>query len=98
MVDCPCGFGKDIPEDRPQCPICGTDVSPLHRIRQLPLKYHAEGLRAANDGRLEFAIERLSTAIVLDENCGPAHKSLGDTYAKKGMYEHAVGHYLKALQ
>jgi nucleoid-associated protein YgaU len=98
MIDCTCGFGKDIPEDRTACPVCGTDVTPLHRIRRLPRHYYNEGVEAANNGRLEVAIECLSAAVSLDESYGAAHKSLGDTYVKKAMYEEAVRHYAKALQ
>jgi tetratricopeptide (TPR) repeat protein len=98
MIDCTCGFGKNIPEDQAACPVCGADVTPLHRIRRLPRHYYNEGVDAANDGRLDVAIECLSTAVSLDDSYGAAHKSLGDTYVKRAMYGEAGRHYGKALQ
>lgn len=98
MIDCACGFGKDIADDQATCSVCGADVMPLHRLRGLPRHYYNEGIDAANDGRLDFAIESLSTAVSLDEKYCAAHKSLGDIYVKKAMHEEAVRHYAKALQ
>jgi tetratricopeptide (TPR) repeat protein len=98
MIDCTCGFGKDIPEDKTTCSVCGADVTPLHRIRNLPRLYYAEGVKAANDGQLDLAIERISTSVSLDESCGPAYKALGDIYFKKNMYEEALRQYGRALQ
>lgn len=28
-IDCPCGFGKNLPVDTTQCPKCGLDLKPL---------------------------------------------------------------------
>lgn len=35
MIDCVCGYGKNLKEDQKNCPICGTDLTPLHRLRRL---------------------------------------------------------------
>src|SRR5258706_14248155 len=98
MIDCACGFGKDIADDQATCSVCGANLMPLHRIMGLPRHYYNEGIDAANDGRLDFAIERLSTAVSLDENYGAAYKVLGDIHVRKAMYEEAVRHYAKALR
>lgn len=98
MIDCTCGFGKDIAEDQASCPVCGADVTPLHRVRGLPRLYLDEGVAAARDGRADFAIERLLTAVSLDEGCGAAHKALGDVYFKKAMYHEALRQYGRAVQ
>lgn len=32
MIDCPCGFGKNLKEDQDRCPICDMELRSLHEI------------------------------------------------------------------
>lgn len=34
MIECPCGYGKNIKDDQPKCPVCGMDLTPIHRLRK----------------------------------------------------------------
>jgi len=74
------------------------DVTPLRRIRALPQHYYNEGLDAAVEGRVDIAIERLSTAVTLDGSHCAAHKALGDIYSEGSAYTEAANQYAKALQ
>lgn len=98
MVDCPCGFGKNIPEDQKSCPICGTDISPLHRIRSLPQNYLSEGRRLADEGDLDRAIELLTVATSLAPDSAQARAALGGAYARKNRYEEALACYRLASE
>lgn len=98
MVDCPCGFGKNISENQTSCPICGTDISPLHRIRSLPQTYLGEGRRLADQSDLDRAIEFLTCATALAPNSAQARAALGDAYARKKKYEEALTCYRLAAE
>lgn len=94
MIDCVCGFGKNLKEKR--CPICGTDLTPIHGLKELPKLYYNKALRLYEEERLDEAIGNLMTAITFDKNFSEAYMLLGDTYAKKGLYKEALLYWEKA--
>lgn len=63
-VFCPCGFARPIPEELARCPVCGSDLAPLVRIRRL-----REQLAALASRRRKGASERR------DGNAGSGGKS-----------------------
>jgi nucleoid-associated protein YgaU len=97
MVDCPCGYGKDISEEQSACPICGNDVQPLHRIRALPRILYAESSELVRQGKVEDAVERLAAALSLGGASPAVYHALGDAYYSKGLYEQAKHEYERGL-
>jgi len=98
MVDCPCGYGKNIPENQSHCPACGMDLGPLHRLRAVPRSLLEEGKRLLEEGKVMAGMERLSAAVGLDPGMVEGYVFLGDAYARKGLTEEALDAYRKALQ
>lgn len=49
MVDCPCGLGKNIPPQQQTCPVCGTDLAPLRRLKTLAEQIREEREQFAQD-------------------------------------------------
>jgi len=98
MIDCPCGYGKNIKENQKICPACGTDLTPLHRLNALPRAYYDEGKKLAGDNQLDRAIEKLMATVSLDPYFTASYKALGDIYYQKGLHDEAVIQYEKALK
>jgi nucleoid-associated protein YgaU len=98
MIDCTCGYGKNISEDQKRCPNCGIDVTPLHRIRGLPRSYRDEANMLAQHGLLDVAMEKLMAAICLDGGSVSSYVALGELYIRKGLYREAITAFEKALQ
>jgi nucleoid-associated protein YgaU len=97
MVDCPCGFGKNIREDQTNCPICGADVTPLHRLKALPRSLYEEGLDLLEKGDSLDGANRLAAAVALDADNAPGHLALGRMYLRKKLYPEAKAHLEKSL-
>lgn len=97
MIDCPCGYGKNIKEDQKTCHVCGTDLTPLHRLKALPKVYYDEGLKLAEKGQLDGAMEKLMAAIALKSDFSAPFLEVGNIYFRKGLYDEAILQYERAL-
>jgi len=62
-VDCPCGFAKNLKVTK--CPVCGTDLSPLFKIKTLPMTFYKKGLSALNNGNIDKAVGLFELALEL---------------------------------
>ena len=98
MVDCPCGYGKDIPEGQQTCPICGIDVRALHRIKALPRILYEEGTDLVGHGRVNEGVKKFAAAVALGVPSAGAYKALGDAYSMQGLYEQANFEYEQGLK
>jgi len=98
MINCPCGYGKNIPENQKSCPVCGTDLTPLHHLKGLPQSIFEEGKKRAEEGDGNSAVEKLLTAITLDPELTEAHVQLADIYMETNRLNEALAHYQKALK
>jgi len=97
MVDCVCGFGKDIPVTQSNCSVCGTDVTPLHRLHAVPTTYLAAAMRQAGGNKTDSALQLFAAAIALGEHSPDAYLGLGDAYFGRSLFEDAVSQYDKGL-
>jgi len=98
MVDCTCGFAKDIPEGQKTCPNCGIDLTPLHRLRSMPRSFYEEGTRFADAGDLDKALERLIASVALDGGSAVAYLAVGSVYAQRRLYAEALQNYERASE
>lgn len=96
MLDCPVCPVKNIEDTH--CPQCKTDLRPLLRLRELPETYCSEGQSLAEQGKLDEAIEKLSTAISLNSSTVAPYAALGGVYVKKKMFNEALFHFKRALE
>ena len=65
MIDCPCGFGKNIRPEKRNCHVCGLDLTPLFRVRCLPDHFELLGQRALDRGDRRGAAECFAAAVAL---------------------------------
>lgn len=98
MIDCPCGYGKNLSEEYRRCPICGTDLTPLHRLKAIPKYYYEKGQGLMEQGKYDEAMEYLITAIRLEPEFVNAYISLGEIYIKKNLFEKARELYKNLLE
>lgn len=96
MIDCPVCERKNIEDSK--CPQCSTDLTSLLRLRELPEAYYVEGVRLAEQGELDKAIENLTTAISLNSTFTASYLTLGNIYTQKKLYNEAIAQYQKALE
>jgi hypothetical protein len=90
MVDCPCGFGKQLPEEQRTCPACGADLGPLHEVKRLPRMLCESGVRYVEEGRLSEAALSLGASAVLDPNAMAPLKELALLHLRRGQHEDAL--------
>lgn len=98
MVDCPCGYGKNIKENQKACPVCGMDLTPLHYLKSIPGIYYKKGKELAEQGKLDEAVKQLTTSIVLNYNNAAPYIELGHVYIRKKLYNEAIAQFDKALE
>lgn len=96
MIDCPVDGRKNIKDSI--CPQCGTDLSPLIYIKEMPDKYHTEGTNLLNENKFDESIKKLINAISLDDQQPGYYVTLGKAYIKKGLLEEAFQQIEKALE
>ncbi len=65
-TDCPCGFGKNIPETNPICPVCQTDLSILFLINNLSIIYNKRGRTYIDKSNYPEALKNLKISYALD--------------------------------
>ncbi len=96
MLDCPVCLKKNVSEEK--CPQCGTDLSPVFRLKELPESYYNEGLLFIREGKLDEAIEKFTAAISLNPDSVDFLVVLGKAYAQKALYDESLSHLERALE
>ena len=96
MLDCPVCPKTNIEDSK--CPQCKTDLTPLLRLRELPETYYTEGVTLAEQGQLDEAIEKFSTAISLNPHSAAPYVALGNIYVRKDLFDEAIFQYQRALE
>ena len=94
MIDCICDIGRNIPPGQANCPYCGVDLTPLHRLRSLPEKCLSLGEEQRKKGNHEEAIRYYLTAITLSpglvEPYVEPYLALCIIYAERGQFNKAL--------
>lgn len=84
-------------EDREECKQCGTDLRPLINVSSFPDQCFHEGVRCLEQGRLDEAGEKLSTAASLNPDSADIQWKLAELFSSQGLYQSAFGRYAQAL-
>lgn len=98
LLNCPCGYGKDIKDDQTHCPICSIDLSPLRRLRSLPGEYQRLGTQSAAAGDAHAAVQNLITAVSLDPFNLLAYQELTDLLAAQERYQEAIAYTRRSME
>jgi len=96
MIECPVCNRKNVKQDK--CPGCGTDLTSILQLKELPLLYYNEGVILYNECKYDEAIEKFITAISLDNNVIDFYIALGSVYNTKKQYSEAIIQFDKALK
>ena len=99
MINCPVCPTENIPDDIKTCPGCGTDLSPILRVRELSRAFYQEAIELANKGATDIAIQKVLSSLGLNEQQVDARILLGKLYWKKGQFREAINNwtYVTAL-
>lgn len=97
MIDCVCGKGTGIPEEQIHCPICGLDLSPIHRLRSIPSRMCEQGLALMKENRNQEGLDRFMAALALDPSNASARLLVGNFYLKFGNVDRAISEYQTGL-
>lgn len=89
MVDCPCGYCKNIKEDQAHCPVCGTDLTPLHRVNDLRNTFLKLGKLVSDQGKMNEAIATLTAAAALNPKSTEPNLMLSGVYSQEHRFAEA---------
>ncbi|MFW6119008.1 MAG: tetratricopeptide repeat protein [Planctomycetota bacterium] len=95
-MKCPVCPKTDISAEAQECPNCGTDLTPVRRLRELCAAQFNEALRLADAGATDAAMARAAAALSLDDEFVPARKLLGKLLLGKGRVEEAIAQWEQA--
>lgn len=97
LLNCPCGYGKDIKDDQTHCPICSIDLAPLRRLKSLPGEYQRQGRQSAAAGDVHTAVQNLITAVNLEPGNLLAYRELTDLLAAQERYQEAIEYTKRSM-
>jgi hypothetical protein len=97
-MNCPICPAKDLPEDSSKCPVCGADLTPIQRIRQLYLAQFNEAKRLLDLGSWDAAMRHVCAALALRADFAPALVLLGRVLWKKGLEREALARWEEAMR
>ncbi|MGB0388734.1 MAG: BON domain-containing protein [Ardenticatenaceae bacterium] len=80
------------------CPECKEDLTPMLLVHNLAPSHYNEGLRLAQEGNIQQAIEQLQTALVIEPSHLDSLIVLGKLHAQQGCYREAIGYWKRALE
>lgn len=70
-INCPCGYGNNLTSENKNCPICGLNLEPLHRIYALPAGYYEKAVSLFRGHDFENAKQYFMTCLSLSESVSP---------------------------
>jgi hypothetical protein len=82
-IDCPCGYGKNIPIENPICRFCGTDLSILFNIKNLPELYLKKGKIMSRKRKIDESIKNLKIYIGFNPEDKKIKKKIRDLIKKR---------------
>ena len=97
MLKCPVCPVADVPDEAQQCHGCGTDLSPIQKVRELAKAQFNAAVSLAESGDTEAAVNRVLAALTIDERFVTARKLAGRLLWQCGRHEEAVQQWRKAL-
>lgn len=98
-MNCPvCEFSDIEKREGTVCPRCGTDLSALLHLEELPDVYYNKAVHLIEEGKLEKAREMLNTSLGLKPNHINSHILCGKICAEMRDYDEAIYHWNEALK
>ena len=98
MINCPCGYGKDITDEQKNCPVCGMELTALHRLNNLWKEFFSKGKDSLKKEDYDNAIESLYTSISMQRI--PSEEPfllLAETFYKTREFDKALEICKRAL-
>ena len=80
-MHCPVCPNPTIPPDQTACANCGTDITPIRRLQELPARLYNEALALLHKGENDRAVAKLSAAAELDAQSEPIRALLAKVAA-----------------
>lgn len=97
-MKCPVCPAHDIPNDSLSCPVCGTDMAALQRVRQIHLAVYNEAVRLAESGAIDLALEHALSSLAMDERFVPGMVLAGQLLWRKKRFSEAMERWRQAVR
>ncbi len=97
-IDCPVCPARGIPPEHLACENCGTDLSPIRRVLELPQHHHNKALQYLEAGAPSKAISELHAALVADPSFANARLLLGKLLWKAGHQSEAIAQWRELIR
>ena len=95
-LKCPvCPF-SGIEPGAEKCPQCGTDLSPIRRVRSLAARFHNDALQEYGRGNIAAAVAKVNASLAIDADFPRARILLGKLLWKQGYLEAALDQWQRA--
>ncbi len=63
MIDCPCGFGKNLKEDQDRCPVCDMELRSLHEITRAEEKLNSLYINASKQNQRFGLLKKIAVFV-----------------------------------
>lgn len=98
MLKCPVCPREDIMEGANRCPGCGVDLTPIHRVRELPMQQFREAFALARLGKCEEALIYAAAAVALLPGVARARALYAKLLWNCGLHAVSLAEFDRAVQ
>jgi tetratricopeptide (TPR) repeat protein len=97
MINCPCGYGNNLPDDTEKCSVCSMNLMPISKLKLLYKKYYDNALLLYQNNKPDEAIEQIMISLNFKNDFIPAYHLLSEIYEKKREYSKSFNALQKAF-
>ena len=83
MINCPCGYANNLPDDTERCGVCGMNLLPVSKLKLLYKKYYENGLFLYNNKKMDEAISQVTISLDLKDDYLRSYLLLSKIYLEK---------------
>ena len=98
MLKCPVCPREDIMDGANRCPGCGVDLTPIHRVRELPMQQFREAFALARLGKCEEALIYAAAAVALLPGVARARALYAKLLWNCGLHAVSLAEFDRAVQ
>lgn len=97
MINCPCGYGNNLPDGTEKCSVCGMNLLPISKLKMLYKKYYDNALFLYNNKKADEALVQVLISLNLKDDFIDSYLLLSEIYGEKKDYRKSASVLNKAL-